>query len=75
MVKAVFQIPGIKQVPGKPGMIGRISMAMYGVEFDMYADELGLPWYWPTSLQVAVSVKLLSFLGDTQHPLWLQHNA
>lgn len=61
VVRAVFQVPNVRRVAGKPGAVGRVAVEKFGVEFDMYIDQLGLPGYWPTSLVVAVShtVRLL----------------
>ena len=55
MVKAVFQVPGMQRVFGKPGLVGRVMLTKFGVDFDMYLSELGLPGYWPMSLMVSVS--------------------
>ena len=63
MVKAVFQVPGMERVLGNPGTVGRVFLAKFGVNFDMYTDELGLPGYWPTSLIVTVSTGSLEHMG------------
>ena len=54
MVRAVFQVPNMQRVAGKPGSVGRVAVEKFGGDFDMYIDQLGLPGYWPTSLVVSV---------------------
>ena len=42
----------------------------FGVDFDMYADNIGLPSYWPNSLLATVSLRASSFiaLGSNRVP-------
>ena len=55
IVKGVFQLPNAQRVAGPTGKVGRVHLNRFGVGLDMYADEIGLPHYWPNALVVAVS--------------------
>ena len=57
MVRNVFQLPNIQCVGGVKGMslMGEVVVDKYGVKFDQYINEIGLPGYWPNSMTVTVS--------------------
>ncbi|KAI0778881.1 heme peroxidase [Trametes elegans] len=53
IIKGVFQLPNAQRVAGPTGKVGRVHLNRFGVGLDMYADEIGLPDYWPNALVVA----------------------
>ena len=55
IVKNIFQLPNLQRVKGPAGTISQLQTQKFGVEFEMYTDSIGLPSYWPSSLQVTVS--------------------
>ena len=67
IVKNIFQLPGLQRAKGAAGSINKLQVQKFGVDFDMYTDNIGLPSYWPNSLLVTVRVKRrsLSFFTVT----------
>ncbi len=55
MVKAVFQLPNLKPVAGRAGTMGEVKVNKYGVEYDEYINNIGLPSNFPSSVVVTVS--------------------
>ena len=55
LVKTIYQLPGLRRVPGPPGQIGEVDVLKYGIEHDEYINHIGLPGHWPSSMQLAVS--------------------
>ncbi|TBU62473.1 heme peroxidase [Dichomitus squalens] len=64
IVKNVFQLPNLQRVKGPAGTISKLQTQKFGVDFDMYTDHVGLPGYWPDSLQVTVSLRPSSWLSS-----------
>ncbi|TFK85570.1 heme peroxidase [Polyporus arcularius HHB13444] len=52
MVKAVFQLPNLKPVAGRAGTMGEVKVNKYGVEYDEYINNIGLPSNFPSSVVV-----------------------
>ncbi|RPD64671.1 heme peroxidase [Lentinus tigrinus ALCF2SS1-6] len=52
IVKAVFQLPNLKPVPGLAGTMGEVKVNKYGIEHDEYINSIGLPSNFPSSLVV-----------------------
>ncbi|KAI0713139.1 hypothetical protein C8T65DRAFT_645647 [Cerioporus squamosus] len=55
MVKAVFQLPNIKSVAGRAGTMGEVKVKKFGVEYDEFINNIGLPANFPSSVVVTVS--------------------
>ncbi|KAI0673867.1 heme peroxidase [Trametes maxima] len=53
IIKNVFQLPSVKRVAGSSGKIGRVPVDRFGLEYDMFVDNIGLPDYFPNSLLVS----------------------
>ncbi|KAI0829008.1 heme peroxidase, partial [Trametes gibbosa] len=56
MVKVVFQLPNLQRVAGSPGTIGRVALKRFGVDCDQFINKIGLPDYFPCTLQVSVRI-------------------
>ncbi|PIL31281.1 cytochrome P450 [Ganoderma sinense ZZ0214-1] len=52
IVKNIFQLPNLQRAKGVAGTISKLQTQKFGVDFDMYTDNIGLPSYWPNSLVV-----------------------
>ena len=59
LVKTIYQLPGLRRVPGSPGQIGEVDVFKYGIEHDDYINHIGLPDHWPSSMQLTVSFSCL----------------
>ncbi|KAH9854311.1 heme peroxidase [Lenzites betulinus] len=53
MVKAVFQLQGVKRVAGPSGTISRVEVKRFGLEYEMFVNSIGLPDFCPNSMIVS----------------------
>ena len=76
-VKAVFQLPNLKPVAGLVGTIGEVKVNKYGIEYDEYINNIGLPANFPSSLVVTVRWSSTSLCGPwlTGALLFVQYGA
>ena len=66
-MKTIYQLPGLRRVPGAPGQIGEVAVLKYGIEHDEYITHIGLPGHWPSSMQLSVSFSRVKMLDHCAH--------